>query len=284
MLRSTSSASSEAQVLKAVDGAYRRIHSFKGDAASLGLEVLSTLAHQFESELQKLKDTGSATGDTLLALPLPLEDLLAKIGTFKAIGARKTAPDASAIGTSPEAFNKVLTELAYTVGADCGKRVKAFVRMSSAMDMPVAKMNHIREIALQLVRNAVVHGVETPQTRLASGKPEEGQLQVNLTRDEANEWQLSVRDDGAGLNSDRIRRQLIELNWYTPEQLESFSEKQIVAHIFKPGFSTAGAAGMHAGRGVGLDLVQVTVQSLGARLLLSSIPGQYTDFKVRFAA
>ncbi len=284
LLRSTSSASSEAQVLKAVDGAYRRIHAFKGDASSLGLEVLSTLAHQFESELQKLKDTGSATGDTLLALPLPLEDLLAKVGTFKAIGARKTAPSASAAGASPEAFNTVLTELANTVGADCGKRVKAHVRMSSAMDMPVGKMNQIREIALQLVRNAVVHGVEAPQTRLASGKAVEGQLQVNLTRDEANEWQLSVRDDGAGLNAERIRRQLVALNWYTPEQLESFSEKQIVSHIFKPGFSTAGEAGLHAGRGVGLDLVHATVQSLGARLLLSSIPGQYTEFKVRFSA
>ena len=89
LLRSTSSASSETQVLKAIDGAYRRIHAFKGDAASLGLDVLATLAHQFESELQKLKDTGVASGDTLLALPLPLEDLLNKVATFKLIGTRQ---------------------------------------------------------------------------------------------------------------------------------------------------------------------------------------------------
>lgn len=283
LLRSTSSASSEAQVLKAVDGAYRRIHAFKGDAASLGLDVLATLAHKFENELQKLKETGTASGDTLLALPLPLEDLLAKLTTFKAIGARRIASGSENGVVSPQAFNDVLTKLAAEVSTDTGKRVNATVRMGSLHDMPPSKMDQVREIAIQLVRNAVAHGIEAPQTRQASGKSVEGQLNVNLTRNAGNEWELSVRDDGNGLNADRIRRKLVELNWYTPAQLESFSEKQIISHIFKPGFSTAAAADKHAGRGVGLDLVHATVQSLGARVLLSSVPGRHTEFKIRFA-
>ena len=282
LLRSTSSASSEAQVLKAVDGAYRRIHAFKGDAASLGLDVLATLGHQFESELQKLKDLGAASGDALLALPLPLEDLLDKISTFKIIGVRKTTTAATGKAASPQAFQSTLNKLANDVGVDVGKRLVTNVSMNGIADIPPDKVDKIREIAIQLVRNAVVHGIETPQSRAASGKAAEGQLQVKLTRDDANEWQLSVRDDGAGLNAERIRRKLIEMNWYSPEQLESFSEKQVVAHIFKPGFSTADTS-KHAGRGVGLDLVQATVQSMGARLLLASTPGQYTEFKIRFA-
>ena len=284
LLRSISSASSETQVLKAVDGAYRRIHAFKGDAASLGLDALATLAHQFEGDLQKLKDTGATSGDALLALPLPLEDLLDKIATFKVLGARKPVANGSPASASPQALNTALSQLAGDVGTDCGKRISASVRMSGALDLPEDKMTLVHEIAIQLVRNAVVHGVEAPQTRLASSKAVEGQVQVNLTRDEAGEWQLSVRDDGAGLNAERIRRKLLELNWYSPAQLESFSEKQIVSHIFKPGFSTVNEATQHAGRGVGLDLVHANVQKLGARLLLSSVPGQHTEFKVRFAA
>ncbi|MGH6637294.1 MAG: ATP-binding protein [Polaromonas sp.] len=285
LLRSTSSAASETQILKAVDGAYRRIHAFKGDAASLGLEILASLAHQFESELQKLKDSGGATGDALLALPLPLEDLLAKVGAFKTFsqkkpGLRAPAPE----GSAPQALNATLTKLATDVAIDCGKRINATVRMGSAQDMPADKMDLVREIAIQLVRNAVVHGVEAPPTRMASSKAPEGQVAVNLTRDESGQWQLSVRDDGAGLNAANVRRRLLELSWYTAEQLQSFSDKQIVAHIFKPGFSTAQIASGHAGRGVGLDLVQSNVQSLGARLLLSSIPGQHTEFKISFAA
>ena len=57
-----------------------------------------------------------------------------------------------------------------------------------------------------------------------------------------------------------------------------------MAHIFKPGFSTAGGVTLHAGRGVGLDLVQANMQKLGARLLLGSTPGEYTEFRIRFAA
>lgn len=74
------------------------------------------------------------------------------------------------------------------------------------------------------------------------------------------------------------------MNWYSAEQLQGFSDKQVIAHIFKPGFSTALATSRHAGRGVGLDLVQANVQNLGARLLLSSTPGQHTEFKISFAA
>ncbi len=284
LLRSTSSASSETQVLMVIDGAFRRIHAFKGDAASLGLDVLATLAHQFESELQKLKDVGTATGDTLLALPLPLEDLLTKVGAFKAIGARKTFAGAALASSTLEGFNTMLTKLANDVARDCGKQAVAVVRMSSVLDLPADKINQVREIAIQLVRNAVAHGVEDSATRQAAGKSAEGQLNVNLTRDEAGEWQLSVRDDGGGLNAAHIRQKLIDLSWYTPSQLESFSDKQIVSHIFKPGFSTADKAGPHAGRGVGLDVVQSNVQSMGARLLLSTVPNQYTEFKVRFSA
>lgn len=284
LLRSTSSASSEAQVLKAVDGAYRRIHAFKGDAASLGLEILATLAHQFESELQKLKDTGAATGDALLALPLPLEDLLSKVGAFKALSQKRSGDSAPPQqGDSQQGLNAALAQLAAEVATDCNKRVNAEVRMASSLEIPPDKMNLVREIAIQLLRNAVVHGVEAPATRQAGGKSPEGQVAVTLGRDEANQWLLTVRDDGAGLNAGDVRHRLLELGWYSAEQLQSFSDKQIVAHIFKPGFSTAGAASRHAGRGVGLDLVQSNVQSLGARLQLSSTPGQHTEFRVSFS-
>ncbi len=283
LLRSTSSASSETQVLKAVDGAYRRIHAFKGDAASLGLEILTTLAHQFETELQKLKDNGAASGDALLALPLPLEDLLAKVSAFKAMGQSRPQDNAQPQAAEVQGLNSALAQLAQEVSADCGKQVGVDVRMGSAQDLPAGKMGLVREIAIQLLRNAVVHGVEKPPLRQAAGKPDAGQVDVGLHRDESGQWQLSVRDDGTGLSASKVRQRLLELGWYTAEQVQSFSDKQIIGHIFKPGFSTAGAASRHAGRGVGLDLVQANVQKLGARLLLSSTPGRHTEFKVCFA-
>ena len=139
----------------------------------------------------------------------------------------------------------------------------------------------VREIAVQLARNAVAHGIESPATRAASGKTAHGRVDIQLVRNEAD-WTLSVRDDGRGLSAPTVRARLIELGWYTPQQLESFDDRQVIAHIFKPGFSTAGALSMHAGRGIGLDVVQANVQRMGARMMLSSTPGQFTEFKIRF--
>ncbi|MDB5870798.1 MAG: CheA signal transduction histidine kinase, partial [Ramlibacter sp.] len=164
-----------------------------------------------------------------------------------------------------------------------GKKLQPLVRMGSQSDLEETAGHLLREIAVQLLRNAVVHGIESPLLRRAAGKPEEGKLEVQLVRGEG-EWTLSVRDDGAGLSAPRVRQKLLELGWYTAAQLESFDDRQVVSHIFKPGFSTAGGVSMHAGRGVGLDVVQANVQKLGARILLSSTPGQFTEFKIKFAA
>ena len=288
LLRSTSAVSSESQVLKAVDGAFRRIHAVKGDAASLGLDVVATLAHQFESELQKLKETDSATGDALLSLPLPLEDLLSKVAAFKTISARKAVTNQSEDALAPEAFDRALRRLAADASSDCKKTVQIATQSHALADLPPHKAQQIRDIAVQLVRNAVVHGIEAPAQRSAAGKSAFGQLEVSLTQDNSGDCQLTVRDDGAGIDASLIRQKLLDLGWYVPTQLASFSDKQIISHIFKPGFSTAAAAAnsltwKHAGRGVGLDLVQTHVQSLGARLLLSTVPGQFTEFKVRFS-
>jgi len=281
IMRSTSAAHGEAAILKRLDEIGRRVHSLKGDAGTLGLDTVSNQAHMFESELQRIRQSGGDLGTALLALPLPLEDLLAKVSALKSLtGLQRPA---SADGGSPEAVNAALAKLAHDVAADSGKKVQPLVRMGSQGDLDESTGTLVREIAVQLVRNAVVHGIETPLLRKAAGKPDEGKVDVQLVRGET-EWTLSVRDDGAGLSAARVRQRLLDLGWYTAAQLDSFDERQIVSHIFKPGFSTAGGVSMHAGRGVGLDVVQANVQKLGARMLLSSTPGQFTEFKIKFAA
>ncbi len=282
LLRGTSSAQGEAPLLKALDEACRRIHAIKGDASTLGLDTLASQAHQFETELQRIRQSGGASGDmgsALLSLPLPLEDLLNKVAALKGLtGIQRPQTD----NGSAEAINEALTRLANEAASESGKRVKAVVRMGSQGDLEAGPRDLVREIAVQLMRNCVAHGIEPPALRTADGKAPEGRVEVQLLRGE-NEWTLSVRDDGQGLAAPRIRQKLLDKGWYTAAQLESFDDRQIVAHIFKPGFSTAEQVSMHAGRGVGLDVVQANVQKLGARMMLSSTPGQFTEFKIKFA-
>ena len=282
MLRSTSGAQGESAILQRIDEARRRVHAVKGDAATLGLETLAGHAHQFENALDKIRQGGGAgdLGQALLTLPLPLEGLLNKVASLKTLTGLSRPASAS---SGSEGVNTLLARLAQEVAADSGKKVQANVAVGSLADLAPGQADLAREIAVQLLRNAITHGVEAPVTRAASGKAEAGQVAVQLARIESD-WQLSVRDDGAGLSAPRIRRKLLELGWYTQEQLDSFDDRQVVAHIFKPGFSTATGVSMHAGRGVGLDVVQANVQKLGARMTLGSTPGEYTEFRIRFAA
>ena len=281
IMRSTSAAHGEAAILKRLDEIARRVHSLKGDAGTLGLDTVANQAHTFETELQRIRQSGGDLGSALLSLPLPLEDLLAKVSALKSLtGLQRPAAED---GGSPDAVNAALAKLAQEVAADSGRKVQPLVRMGSQSDLDEASGSLVREIAVQLLRNAVIHGIETPLLRKAANKDEEGKVEVQLVRGET-EWTLSVRDDGAGLSAARVRQKLLDLGWYTAAQLDSFDDRQIVSHIFKPGFSTAGGVSMHAGRGVGLDVVQANVQKLGARMLLSSTPGQFTEFKIKFAA
>ncbi|WP_394787034.1 ATP-binding protein [Rhodoferax sp.] len=261
---------------QALDQAARRIHALKGDAGALGLEMLVQQAHAFESMLLRVYASGG--GDPLLALPLPLEDLLAKIGALKRLAGLQRGSLAQAHG---EALNAALARLAQDLAESHGKRVSAAVQMGQHGTLGAEAADLVREIATQLTRNAVVHGIETPAARQQAGKAAVGRLELQLGRHEA-EWILRIRDDGQGLHPAPIRDKLIDLGWYTALQLESFDDAQIIGHIFKPGFSTADGATEHAGRGVGLDLVQANVQRLGGHLTLASTPGQFTEFLIRF--
>ncbi|HEX9720830.1 MAG TPA: type IV pili methyl-accepting chemotaxis transducer N-terminal domain-containing protein [Ramlibacter sp.] len=284
IMRSASAAQGEGAILKRLEEIARRIHSLKGNAGTLGLESVATQAHLFEAELLRIRESGGASGDlgaALLSLPLPLEDLLGKVAALRSLTGLQRPRQADS--GSPDPVNAALARLAQDVAADSGKKVETLVRMGSQSDLEESTGTLVREIAVQLLRNAVVHGIESPMLRKAANKPDQGKVEVKLVRSEA-QWTLSVRDDGCGLSAVRVRQKLLDLRWYTAQQLDSFDDRQIVSHIFKPGFSTAGGVSMHAGRGVGLDLVQANVQKLGARILLSSTPGQFTEFKIKFAA
>ena len=126
-----------------------------------------------------------------------------------------------------------------------------------------------------LIRNAIVHGLETPAERRAAGKPETGELVVDV-KPEGNEIIIVINDDGAGLNLPRIRERAIERDLITPDQ--ELGDRELMELIFQPGFSTATEVTELAGRGVGMDVVRAELASFGGRIALSSETGRGTRF------
>jgi two-component system chemotaxis sensor kinase CheA len=128
------------------------------------------------------------------------------------------------------------------------------------------------DTVLQLTRNSVVHGIESPELRAQAGKPELGR--VSLSAEQIGEWlRITVADDGRGADVARIRELAVEAGTVTREAADRAQEDDLLALLFLPGLTTHRRADLLAGRGLGLNLVQNTVRRLGGTIRLRSHAG-----------
>ncbi len=170
-----------------------------------------------------------------------------------------------------------LSRIVRQTAADTGKRAELVVEGASGeLDRQV--LERMLPPFEHLLRNAVVHGIETSEQREAAGKPETGQILLNLRREGA-EVIVDVRDDGAGMNISAIRSKAISLGLIREDQ--ALTDEEAMQLILEPGFSTAENLTQAAGRGVGMDVVATEVKKLGGALHMETEPGKGSRFTIR---
>ncbi|RNB88124.1 chemotaxis protein CheA [Brevibacillus nitrificans] len=131
-----------------------------------------------------------------------------------------------------------------------------------------------------LLRNSLDHGIESPADRKNAGKPEEGTIVLRAFHS-GNHVFIEVKDDGAGINKDRVLKKAIERGIVNPAAADSLTDKQIHELLFAAGFSTAEVISDISGRGVGLDVVKSKIESLGGSVGVESVRGQGTTFLIQ---
>ncbi|HHJ15013.1 MAG TPA: hybrid sensor histidine kinase/response regulator [Gammaproteobacteria bacterium] len=136
-----------------------------------------------------------------------------------------------------------------------------------------APLNH-------LIRNAIDHGIESPDERAAAGKPEQALLTVSATYS-AGMLSIQVRDDGRGIDLDRLREKIVERGLVSHSMAAELSENELLEFLFLPGFSTREEVSEISGRGVGLNVVQSTVQQMRGLVHASTRPGEGTCFHLQ---
>jgi two-component system chemotaxis sensor kinase CheA len=139
------------------------------------------------------------------------------------------------------------------------------------------------EPLLHLVRNAIDHGIERPDQRVAAGKPPQGRLTLNA-RTLGEQILIEIRDDGAGIDPARVKQVAGEREIVAPEKLQGMDDAAALQLIFAPGFSTVTAITDVSGRGVGMDAVKTAIERLGGRVLLASEIGEGTSVSLRLPA
>lgn len=159
---------------------------------------------------------------------------------------------------------------------ETGKQIKLDITGGS-IEMDRGVLDRMTPAFEHLLRNCVAHGIESPEDRVAAGKPASGTIYVDLHY-EGNDVSVEFRDDGAGLNLPRIREKALEQGLI--EANAELSDADAANLIFMPGFSTAAEVTGLAGRGIGMDVVRAEINALGGRIETSTEAGKGTAFRM----
>ncbi|WBL35631.1 chemotaxis protein CheA [Tepidiforma flava] len=168
-----------------------------------------------------------------------------------------------------------LPRLVRDVAVKCGKKVD-LVTAGEETELDRSVIEEISDPLVHILRNAVDHGIESPEERRAAGKPETGTISVTAWNQETYIY-LAVRDDGRGIDTSALRRKVVEKGLMTREAAEASTDDQVVQWIFMPGLSTAKQITDVSGRGVGMDIVRTNIERLNGQITVSSVPGKGTE-------
>lgn len=265
---------------------FRVAHQLKSGAVALGLDFVAAEASAFEDLLDRLRGEDRYGGEDLAAVSSAIQKLFEHLDWLRRVAKRYVdQPQAAAPAPRPQAdFQATMRDLASRVAEDTCKLVQTRLKLDALDALPQNAAGVLRVITAQLVRNAIAHGIEGPSERQQAGKSDAGQVLVELNQSSPEQYVLRVVDDGRGLCPQRLRQALLDAGRRSEAEIEVMSDQQVVMEIFVRGFTTAEEVSLHAGRGVGLDLVSEAVRRINGKVRLRSEPGRYTEFRVEFAA
>ncbi|VVQ15574.1 Sensor histidine kinase RcsC [Pseudomonas fluorescens] len=251
------------------------------DAERLGYEEFDPLEMDRHSQLQQLSRALFESASDLLDLKETLdrrnqdaENLLQQQGRIN------TELQEGLMRTRMVPFERMLPRLkriVRQVSEELGKDVEFLVgNAEGEMDRNV--LERMAAPLEHMLRNAVDHGLESAEVRVAAGKPAQGRISLELLR-EGGDIIFDIRDDGAGVPLDAVRRKAIKRGLLDPDS--EISDRDVLQFILQPGFSTAEKITQISGRGVGMDVVHEEVRQLGGSMSIDSVPGQGVHFRIR---
>lgn len=286
-------ARNDAEFRKKIDGLFRELHTIKGEATAVNLLSAAHRVHALEDLVSDLKKSTDLSGNDFLPIVLKLDELMAHLRSVRELATRlstlQTAVPAGANGPRAGAdgkaaageFVQTLNALAEKLAQEHGKSLKLETHGLGEVPQPYRHM--VKDVLIQMLRNAAVHGIETAGSRRAAAKAETGTVRVDFRR-AGTGFELVCEDDGVGLNPDELKAAAIRRELVTSEEAAGMDNRAVMALIFKPGFSTRDEVSMDAGRGVGMDVVARSVYAVGGKIGVATNPGKFTRFKIALPA
>lgn len=285
---------------------YRETHSLKGDASAVNLSALVDIAHKQEAILKQILEHTNLKGNDFLPFTIGLNDMIDMLSFIENLLARLHigtqndnannllqseqpilhAPTNNATNPSEDLapkgywqgyFEQYANAIAERQNKKIAVHVTGFDEISTSDDM----MSAYKDIATQLLKNAIVHGIEDADERLQKEKNITGWITLSLTEGDDGQ-NLTIKDDGTGINWEKIRQKAVEAGHVTTENAHNLTQKELVRIMFLSGVSTAETPDEDAGRGVGMDIIKTLASEYHAKISISSKPNQFTKVSIHF--
>jgi signal transduction histidine kinase len=298
-----------------LEEALDEVDRVRRDAAAFKLSALEQAARHFEDALHDLRSRNLLSGSDFLPLAVKLDQLYGQFASLKSLAASSapvrpaldtlSAPNITESGTQVIQPPKFLAERSQTKPAPvpgasrsapagslentlraltdhvAQEHKKAVMLEIQGLELvPAQYQSAIKNVAIQLIRNAVMHGIETPFARDAAGKQATGTLRLEFRAVDDGGYEFLFEDDGAGLDPDKVRATAISRGVVTGEIAARLRDREAIKLIFKSGYSTLASAPGEAAHGSGLSLVRRYVHEAGGKIALASLMGHETRFKM----
>ena len=274
--------------LEKIDGIIKSIASLQSlevTAKNISLDsaVLNSLVKEFSVKLKTRKKNNKADNDpSMNAIFRKMERLSDRINTelknysadtsnqirsaYDNVISLRTLPLSTVLDNYPRYVFQLSNEL--------GKKVQLKIEgKENEIDKNI--IESLSEVFLHIVRNAIDHGIETPEARIAAGKNETGALLIVCSR-ESGSMKIVISDDGRGIDHEKIRQKIVREGFVTESAAASLSREELTNFIFQSGFSTSGGLSNVSGRGVGMDVVRDSVEALKGSIVVDSSIGKGT--------
>ena len=265
-----------------LDGIYRSLHTIKGNASLLEFELFADQAHRAEDTVKTIKNKMKIMARDKTELQGQIESIHKTFEELKGL--------IDQIGNIHEQFRpkrsheqkqfiNLLNRMAESLAIKYEKKIDFEVKGLDATVIPYEHRLLLRDILIQLLRNAVYHGIETPDQRKKNQKPEKGHIFIASRRDNGHLC-LEFEDDGQGLNLERIKKSVVKSGKWPASEVGRWNKNKVLKAIFLPGITTADTTDLTAGRGIGMDVIQEKLKKIGGTILVASDPGKYTRFTI----
>lgn len=253
-------------------------------AAQLSVDGIGEPAQALVDSLDRLLGMPAPTGDDLLPLALRIDAVAAAAAAVAALDEQRPVSMRATTATRPtqrsnsawhESCEKRVGELLQRIGNECG--VLARLRMKGTALVPSAYHRQIEAALPALVDNALRHGIETPEERLAADKLAAGTVTITFRNRGVTGLEMTVHDDGRGFDVERIRAAVIACELANTEVAATLDARELVGMIFKPGFSTQSLSGSGV-TGRSMALLRESLQLRGGNVSVATKPRRYTQF------